>query len=258
MAKQMKIREGLPFLLSVIQIIPFTSPFTSLLNSALNRKEHDEIWKKLHGIESEIHNKNSLLEKPLQNFIDLIEKANPDDSLNLRKLKTCLLLIKELNLKSKEGQLGDPCLDYEYLIGFIKSEIKPEDPNLELRLVSHELKKGDLIFLRSDINSPIGFCGIYPTNEFFYKTDHLFQEWNPEMDARQLCKLAIDKFSAYASVSELEKDIHWGPRRLNPALAYLFFNHLIEHDHDYGGIEYALPYLRLNEEGHFFADDIGD
>ena len=91
-----------------------------------------------------------------------------------------------------------------------------------MRLVVHELEKEDLIYKHADLRSPSGYSSIGPKRYFFCRTDAIFQSWNPADDAREVVKFLLNVGQEAVSIAKLDAELVWGPRRLNPALAFLY------------------------------------
>jgi len=122
-----------------------------------------------------------------------------------------------------------------------------------MRAVVHELERLRLIVLQKDACSPEGFAAIGPDQEFFARTDAIFQPWDPQADGQELCRLsrATRNFDA----AECDKELGWGPRRLNSAAVEAhsrgWFRVPYEMAHN---PTYVLPWAFLTPEGEFFAE----
>ncbi len=248
-------KVGKELILTGCASVPATSGLVRQLDKIESDRNFDEIRAEIENIWINIGKHPVTIESQLMNFIEIIQ--NTGIEIDFRKVKSCLAIMKELSQKSSEAHLADPMLDNDRCIELINERHKPDDPQLELKLVAYELKKEGMVCLRKDMNSPIGFRSIYPANDFFWKSDHIFQEWNPRDDAREICKFVInnERDCQSARTQLLAESFNWKPRRLNPALAYLYFNGQIHQDRKLGGIKHILQSIRLTEDSHFFVDD---
>jgi hypothetical protein len=229
---------------------------SSMLESSENKKEHEEVCAQISEI------LETIKDRPVNihdRFLQLLELANSQSGVEIeyRKVKSCLVIMREMSNKSEEGQSNDPYISIERCQELLNSKVQPEDSLIELKLVAHVLHQENLIHRLADANSTLAFSDICPTEDFFWRTDHIFQGWNSEVDARSVCKLLLDKdvSDPAANTHELECELGWPPRRLNPALAYLYYNELIDQERELGGIKYVLPDIRLSEEAYLFIND---
>jgi len=196
-------------------------------------------------------------ENYLLEFLRAVEDGKLLPDLKFRKAEACVILLKELNNKSKLAQPNDPVIEYNECVKIIKNKIKNEDTKVEeqLRLVVYELERKDLIHKHADANSLLGFHAISPKEYFFCRTDSIFQDWNPQEDAKEIVRFLINSKKNSISIEKLDAHFGWGPRRLNSAIAFLHKEKLIHKDYNLGGIKYILPRIRLSEEAHFFLKE---
>ena len=95
---------------------------------------------------------------------------------------------------------------------------------------------------------------IGPSEEFFAKTDPLFQPWDPRADARELCRRA-QATENRIHLRQFDQELGWGPRRMNAAIAFLKSNGLAD---DYEGMrngEYLNHDVTLTTEAMFFLEE---
>lgn len=177
------------------------------------------------------------------------------DAPQLRKADSCLVMLRELNTRSKLGLEWDPDLKRDAAVALIRSLLNPADPISELRAVVSELKRSDLILVNSDANAPaeLPWEAIGPSREFFCRTDRMFQSWNPEEDAKEICRHS--KAERRFDASQLEALLGWGPRRFNSAAVHAQLRRWIEVPYRSAHHpKYVLPWAYLTEEGEFFVD----
>ena len=155
----------------------------------------------------------------------------------LRHPQSCRALAMALSARSKEGLEWDPQLAWEEALEVLRPLPEVADPQHELTLVIKELERADLAKATVDPNAPSGWGTVGPTDNFFWKTDAVFQKWNPEDDARMLCGRAEPPDNGIAAHT-LAQDLGWEPRRLNAALAFMTAHGLVD-----ASETYASPYL---------------
>lgn len=68
---------------------------------------------------------------------------------------------------------------------------------------------------------------VLPKDELFAEFDKFFMKWNPEEDALRIASDLINDDNFPGSTIEAAQRYGWGPRRINPALAYLIARDLI-------------------------------
>jgi hypothetical protein len=236
--------------------VPGASPIVRKVDTIVNEKTTEEVQQEIENLWKAIDKESRCpLEGPILNFLKSVEKTELEPDFHFRKAESCMVLLREINIRSKLGRGHDPFIDYEECVRIIKNNTSTEDPEKELELVVHELAKEDLIHKRADGNSPKGYCTISPKEHFFCKTDRLFQKWDPEQDAKKIVELLIKDKQDFALPEYVDKQFKWGPRRLNSAIAYLHLNELINCSIAMESGEYFFPRLELTEEAYFFTEN---
>lgn len=92
----------------------------------------------------------------------------------------------------------------------------------ELALAADELEEQGWVHLNKTLNSgPAGFTTISPMYNLFFNTDLPLRGWDTEEDARVLAATAVNAKKDSVTLIELDQLLSWGPRRINPAAAYL-------------------------------------
>jgi len=255
----MDIKEiGKRILQDALSILPYT-PFIVV---EWTRIENDKKFKEIEGEIKKIWEAIGKfswkrLEVYILRLFKLLEDNNLLTTFNFRLSEACIGLAKEINNKSKLAQPNDPVIEYNECVKIIKNKIKDKDTKVEeqLRLIVYELERKDLIHKHADVNSPLGFHAISPKEYFFCRTDSIFQDWNPQEDAKEIVRFLINSKKNSISIEKLDAHFGWGPRRLNSAIAFLHKEKLIHKDYNLGGIKYILPRIRLSEEAHFFLKE---
>lgn len=229
-----------------------TIPYTGAIAREWDSFENDKRFKKM---EQDIAKNPQLpLEGSIHKIIRLIKNNELVPDFDFRKAESCMILLKEINTRSKLGLTNDPFIKYEECIRIVKDNINTDDPEKELKLVVYELEKEDLIYKRIDMSSRLGFAGIGPTEYFFCKTDIIFQKWDPKSDAKEIVKLFIKNNQDSATTEELDRKLKWRLRRLNSAIVFLYSNKSIQTKRELGGTKYVLQWIRLTEEAYFFIE----
>lgn len=107
---------------------------------------------------------------------------------------------------SKFGRKFDPCLSKEDLSG--RTGLSVEDVIDAL----HELSA----FVRADRYRPV-----MPLPELFVRFDEYWKEWDPAKDALELAAAMMNDPTFPTDPAQIDARLGWGPRRLNPAMAFL-------------------------------------
>lgn len=63
--------------------------------------------------------------------------------------------------------------------------------------------------------------------ELFVKFDPLWKEWNPAQDGLELAAAMLNDPAFPTGPRQIDERLNWGPRRLNPAIAYLEQRNLV-------------------------------
>lgn len=190
---------------------------------------------------------DSYFEASIAPLLNILEQSGVAEGFNFRKANLCFRMIEKINNDSVEGQENDPIMEFDDCVKVMETG-GSKDAITDLKLVSYELEKELLVYRHPDANSPLGFHAVAPRDCFFCKTDKLFQKWDPENDAKKIIKKLILENEETEHLSKIDEIFGWGPRRLNSAIAYMYYNGLIYNEHELGGIRYVLPYIRLSEE----------
>lgn len=92
----------------------------------------------------------------------------------------------------------------------------------ELALAAGELADHGWVQLVKTLGmGKAGFSTLFPTALLFIETDPFVRGNDPKSDARELAAQLTKQPDGSANLSELDKLLLWGPRRINPATAYL-------------------------------------
>lgn len=245
---------GKELLLDFLSGVPIFSVLARQIDSIASEKRFREIGEEIHHLENLIKMAHGVPnEGIISEALTLIEKVGSVKDFNFRKMKGCLAVMREINIRSKMGYANDPLIEYEECLKILKGQGNSKDLNKEFELVAYELEKEDLIYKHPSVSSPIGFHAISPQDYFFCRTDNIFQKWHPSEDADVVIDHMIKTKEENISLLELDKLLGWGPRRLNSAIAWLDYNGLIKKDYDFGsGIStgYVLWWIRLSEEAY--------
>lgn len=121
-----------------------------------------------------------------------------------------------LNERSEHGLILDPMMhaaEVESALGLTEDEIS---------IAADELEELGWVKLQLSLGmGKAGFNRISPREELFFNSDLPLKGWNTVEDARVLAATAVNTGEESVSLIELDRLLEWGPRRINPAAAYL-------------------------------------
>jgi hypothetical protein len=125
-------------------------------------------------------------------------------------------LAAHLSAKSQHALEHDPIVDAEAL-----GQILQMSQEL-LGTAANELEERGWITLRKTLGiGKAGFSSLWATHRLFIESDHVLMAWVPKNDAKTIAKELLQKNDESSNLNELDAGLKWGPRRLNPAVAYL-------------------------------------
>lgn len=230
---------------SVLTELPGGSAFVHFVDSIKSDARFSEIERRL-----------AELERPRQIslLITIALERNAVPETGLRDLEGCMALMAEISARSVQAQERDGDLDQQECIEFVRKRFGPIDLRKRLRRIIYELERTGLIFKDSSANAPEGWVRIAPTRQFFCRTDALFQNWNPEKDALSIVKRMDLDDQERCSVAELEARLVWGPRRMNPALAYMELHGWVRNEFPQITQKYITDHVWLSSEAYFFLE----
>ncbi len=181
------------------------------------------------------------------------KNTTPGVFANFRRPAGCEALARLISTRSEKALDWDPQVPWQDALEALRSVSQASDLEKDLRRTVHELEQAGLVKTAADANSPLGWHIVGPTEDFFWQTDSHFTAWDPADDARELCRRAVADDESFA-VQPLDHALGWGPRRMNPALAYLVANGLAEGDRTLNTL-YLYLWGRLTPEGSFLAEE---
>lgn len=165
----------------------------------------------------------------------------------LRKALLSLEVMGQLNRRSHVGRQWDPVIDRENVLAIAQDVVAISEVELLIETVIGELRHGGLIVTRQGEDAS-RWQAIGPYRFFFCRTDALFQCWNPEVDAREICNRL--RHSRVLTSLELDSILGWGPRRLNSAVTYAQLQRWLRPPYRSVNHErYVLPLAYLTEVG---------
>lgn len=100
-----------------------------------------------------------------------------------------------------------------------------------------------------------GFSSLTATTLLFVETDPFTRGSDPKSDARELAAQLTTQPDASANLSELDKHLSWGPRRINPAVAYLQLKEYVQASKTLGAHPYIVSWIRATEKTRRFASN---
>lgn len=101
-----------------------------------------------------------------------------------------------------------------------------------------------------------GFSTLSPTALLFIETDQFVIGSDPKSDARELAAQLTKQPEESANLSEIDKQLSWGPRRINPAVSYLQLKEYVQASKTLGAHPYAVSWIRATEKTKRFALNI--
>jgi hypothetical protein len=194
------------------------------------------------------------LDARIQEALSVAIRLGIGERVQLRKADSCLAIMRYLSTRSELGREWDPALTREQALGIIKSQLAAGDAVAELRAVVFELKRAELIYVCDNANAPteLPWERIGPHAAFFCRTDAFFQSWNPEEDARKICRRS--KTERAFQVALLD-DLAWSPRRINAATMFAKRRGWLTVPYEFvSDPTYVIPWAYLSEEGEFFSE----
>ncbi len=103
-------------------------------------------------------------------------------------------------------------------------------------------------------DDPIGLTMLYPEAALFTEFDQYFKDWNPSEDARLVAAELVNG-QGTADVSQLAGKLNWLPRRMNPAVEFLFERRLVDSSRLLGTHPWSLMFIRKNAATRRFVRD---
>lgn len=153
-----------------------------------------------------------------------------------------------LNRKSQYGLDHDPMVNPVSLcdeLGFTEDA---------LALAADELEEHGWVKLNKTLGmGKAGFSTLWPMPLLFIETDQFIIGSDPKSDARALAAQLLKQPEESANLSELDKQLSWGPRRTNPAVSYLQLRELVQTSITHGAHPYTVPWIRATEKTKRFA-----
>lgn len=155
-----------------------------------------------------------------------------------------------LNQRSETGTQPDPLLGKEEVtaaLGLTEEEVA---------VAADELEERGLVQLHKAIGmGKAGFYRISPTSYLFFETDVDIRGRNTETDARTLAAAAVNTGKDVVSLSEIDKALSWGPRRINPAADYLALHGYVNPSKA-SGHPYSYPHFIVTPRTKRFANSM--
>jgi len=128
-------------------------------------------------------------------------------------------LTELLNTNSEKAFHHDP----EYRLSEIMEKLSITKDECEE--VIDELEELGLINVHRSLSDQL----ISPANSLFLNTDHVFQGWNPLLDAKTIARAIVRDFQGGTiETKTVDEVLEWGPRRFNPAITYLVENGIVD------------------------------
>jgi hypothetical protein len=84
--------------------------------------------------------------------------------------------------------------------------------------------------------------------ELFVQFDEFWMGWNPQDDALELASRMLNDPGFPADPRLIDQLLGWGPRRLNPAMAFLMDRRLVQFRQSFVGPPYICAHMRKDED----------
>jgi hypothetical protein len=243
------MRELVQGLSAFLDPTGLTSYVLGLLDRLENDQTLEEIQRQLDQLKRAIGKDPKAIDGSLASLLAL--PAPPDMASQLRRAQSCLVIMRALT-ESESAMEWVPQIEYDDALALLAKQPDVGNAEKELRLVVHELLRLGLV--KTDLGRADGWHVVGPTDDFFWKTDALFHPWNPEHDARELCRRAVAADDGSVAVHQMANDLGWPPRRINAALAYLVANGLADDSSEFQNGPYLYPWIQTTPEATFFAE----
>ena len=145
-----------------------------------------------------------------------------------------------LNERSKTGTPLDPLLNAQE----VKQALGVSEDHIAT--AADELDELGLVTLHKAIGmGAIGFYRISPTAELFFETDPDLRGWDPEQDSKALAAALVNTGKEAVGLEEVDSQLGWGPRRMNPAAQYLVTNDIAEGRKFFDGSPYCYSWVQV-------------
>lgn len=102
---------------------------------------------------------------------------------------------------------------------------------------------------------PIGFHHLSIANRLFSEFDRFFMPWSPEDDAGTIATMLMNGAKESRGLKDLDDELQWGHRRLNPAIAWLLDRSLVDTSNEIGGHPYMKIYVARTAATRRFVRD---
>ena len=98
-----------------------------------------------------------------------------------------------------------------------------------------------------------GFSAIWPAPILFFETDPVLKGWDAQTDANILAATLVAAGMDGVYLSEVDKTLAWGPRRLNPAASFLALNGYVKPSNTMSALPYVYTRLFVTPRTRRFA-----
>lgn len=148
-------------------------------------------------------------------------------------------LAAHLCINSQHGLEHDPVIDAESLgelLGMSQETLGAAASELE--------ERGWSCFRKTLGMGKAGFSSLWAVPRLFIEADPVLMGWVPKNDAKAIAKALLQKNDESSNVAELEAELQWGPRRINPALAYLIHEDFVLSSQTMNAYPYTSTWIR--------------
>lgn len=133
------------------------------------------------------------------------------------------IIARTLVLASRTARDGDPQLPPERL-----RELTDQSDEDILEAID-ELESRRWVRVARVLAGGMGFAYVAPRGRMFAELDAELMPWDPLEDARTIAAEIVNVPGSAAVVSVLDRELGWGPRRVNPAITVLVEHGVMDH-----------------------------
>lgn len=153
-----------------------------------------------------------------------------------------------LNMRSESGHEHDPLLEANEVLEALGL------PEEDVAVGAEELEEKGWVTLSKDPGmGKAGFSAIWPAPILFFETDPVLKGWDAQTDANILAATLVAAGMDGVYLSEVDKTLAWGPRRLNPAASFLALNGYVKPSNTMSALPYVYTRLFVTPRTRRFA-----
>jgi hypothetical protein len=122
-------------------------------------------------------------------------------------------------------------------------------------MAASELSDAGMVKLTVTSGSgPARFSAIQPKPQLFFRTDLALCGWDTKKDALALAAAMVNSGGDQAALADMDRQLGWGPRRINPAADYLSAYGYVERSKSFGSLPYTFSHAFLTHRTRRFVE----